>query len=459
MKCSNCGSDVPQGSAFCNHCGAKMAAAAAEIACPICGQMIPADSVFCPKCGKMVRDDMNTADATAGQQSYNELQRELEIERQRARENEERARRAQQELEQQRHSEWRRDDSDDDDDDMDEESREAASHFNRNVLIGIAAVALVVIVLSIMRGCGGSGNDAKNSLEGDSVAMSASNAVDPLTIFNAELARNNYTGDGATAVSAVKFAPEGDNPERIVGITLKSSNIDRTFYKIYILTPDGVNWTPTLAYTQYLDGRTASMDPNKLIVELGSVPRAVNVGGKNYLYFAYLSQPTGQSSLGRVTVALYDPNASNKRPKVVDYDGPFKGREDGRQYIYGKTLQSIGDDLSQWLDAEARKIKLLYFQTEEELKAEMEAKAKADSLKALADPERASEVWSQTNADNMEQMRQGKEVKSSQQAYDKPIFNMKDMDKKIENGGYIVFKLKNGSVYGFNKNSRKYFVI
>ena len=30
---------------------------------------------------------------------------------------------------------------------------------------------------------------------------------------------------------------------------------------------------------------------------------------------------------------------------------------------------------------------------------------------------------------------------------------------KIENEGYIVFSIKNGAVYGFNKNTRKYFSI
>ena len=44
-------------------------------------------------------------------------------------------------------------------------------------------------------------------------------------------------------------------------------------------------------------------------------------------------------------------------------------------------------------------------------------------------------------------------------SYDKPIFNLKDMSKKIESDAYIVFADNKGAVYGFNKNSRKYFVI
>ena len=36
---------------------------------------------------------------------------------------------------------------------------------------------------------------------------------------------------------------------------------------------------------------------------------------------------------------------------------------------------------------------------------------------------------------------------------------MRDMHRKIENEGYIVFSDKSGSVYGFNKDTRKYFTI
>ena len=56
-------------------------------------------------------------------------------------------------------------------------------------------------------------------------------------------------------------------------------------------------------------------------------------------------------------------------------------------------------------------------------------------------------------------LRKGEEVTMKTPSYDKPIFNMKEINKKIENEGYIVFAIKNGAVYGFNKNTRKYFSI
>lgn len=48
---------------------------------------------------------------------------------------------------------------------------------------------------------------------------------------------------------------------------------------------------------------------------------------------------------------------------------------------------------------------------------------------------------------------------SGNQNYDIPIFEMNEISKKIENQDYIVFLDRNGSVYGFNKNTHKYFSI
>lgn len=49
MKCPECNGIIPDGSKFCNHCGAKITVANA---CPKCGATnLPADSKFCPDCG------------------------------------------------------------------------------------------------------------------------------------------------------------------------------------------------------------------------------------------------------------------------------------------------------------------------------------------------------------------------------------------------------------------------
>ncbi|MDO8690854.1 MAG: adenylate/guanylate cyclase domain-containing protein [Dehalococcoidia bacterium] len=46
MKCSNCGSDVPQGFKFCGECGAKLAPH-----CPSCDAEVPEGFKFCGNCG------------------------------------------------------------------------------------------------------------------------------------------------------------------------------------------------------------------------------------------------------------------------------------------------------------------------------------------------------------------------------------------------------------------------
>ncbi|MHB8399813.1 MAG: adenylate/guanylate cyclase domain-containing protein [Candidatus Limnocylindrales bacterium] len=46
MICSNCGTENPTGSKFCNRCGTSLAAA-----CPSCGTPNPADATFCNQCG------------------------------------------------------------------------------------------------------------------------------------------------------------------------------------------------------------------------------------------------------------------------------------------------------------------------------------------------------------------------------------------------------------------------
>lgn len=49
MNCIKCGQTIPDGSLFCNHCGAKQ-----ETRCPECGAVLPAGSRFCNQCGAAV---------------------------------------------------------------------------------------------------------------------------------------------------------------------------------------------------------------------------------------------------------------------------------------------------------------------------------------------------------------------------------------------------------------------
>ena len=50
MFCPNCGSKLPEGTAFCSGCGAKLQPPAPNI-CASCGAQMPSDADFCISCG------------------------------------------------------------------------------------------------------------------------------------------------------------------------------------------------------------------------------------------------------------------------------------------------------------------------------------------------------------------------------------------------------------------------
>ncbi len=448
MRCPKCGNEAPQGSAFCNRCGTPLNS---EMSCPSCGQLIPANSVFCPKCGKMVRNDMEedyTNDAAAtGAATYNEQRRQEEQRRQAQR------RAAQQPVQQQNAWEARPSEEDDDDDEVPERS-----NYNRNLLIGIVAAVVVIGGLLLLRTCGSSDGGRQSTEKEDSILVAESASQDPLAIFVSELNRNNLMGDGATAAWAVRVPGDGDeHPDRIWGATFLSSATSRSFFKIYELVQNGSLWQPELLHVKYLEGRTIAMDNTALMSDSQVVPRAVKVGDKECLFFAYMNTPVSEGGQGRVSLNVFDIAA--KKPTSLDYVGQVKPRSDGRLYIYGKPLDNINTPERRFLQNEAQNIKILYFPTEEELKAEAEAREKEEMEKKMSSPDSADARWNQENREKIEQAKDGEEVVMNRSTYDKPIFHKEDITKQIHSEGYSVFLTKSGSVYGFDKNTRKYFTI
>lgn len=53
MKCTKCNNEIPEGSKFCNHCGAKIEMVEG-IKCQ-CGYVNPSDAVYCTECGKKIK--------------------------------------------------------------------------------------------------------------------------------------------------------------------------------------------------------------------------------------------------------------------------------------------------------------------------------------------------------------------------------------------------------------------
>jgi len=437
MKCPNCGNEVPAGSQFCNHCGTKLSN---EMPCPHCGNTIPSSSVFCPKCGKMVRNDMAQSGAAAsgaGARAYdiggNNTQRAA--------------------------AQQRPAPNNIDFNDTQEAEEAPKSNFYRNLLLGGVAIVALIVLLSLMRNCSGGNDDNGGALtDSTQVVPTTVASQDPMVTFTDEVSRNNLNGDGAQAALAVRFEPEGEGDPTIAGITYLSSEDGKSFYRIYRLTPNGSVWDPEQLHVKYLNGRTLSFDNAMLMVDPMDMPKAVKLDNHNYLYYAYRSTPQGSGTTERVTLCLYD--IDNKKLSELDYDGPVKTRtEDGRQYVYGQPLQSINNAQMRWLQKEARNIKLLYFPSKEELAADSARRAKAEEERQFAGEEKADAKWSHDNTEKMEALKGGEEVSMKAQTYEKPIFNIKEIDDKKENDRYIVFADKKGAVYGFNKDTRKYFVI
>jgi len=449
MRCQHCGHEVPEGSVYCNRCGYRMSN---DMACPHCGKQIPATSVFCPACGKAVKSEEKpvksaspAAPVTDGPRrqgpTYNEQRRAAARQPQRVA------------------NAWQQPEPDPVDDDDDDNNNGGRSHYDRNLIIGIVLAALVIGLLSMLRHCNSQENDRLEA-RADSAALIADSSQEPVQILSAELSRNGMADDKAYTGCAVRFAStDPDTPERIVGVTYKDDT-DRPFIKVYTLSRDGAQWKTELGQTKYFDGRIISMDNSSLIADAMNVPRAVTVDGKECLYFAFLNhlKGAGEGNNGRVTLCLYDLAA--KKLTTLTYDGTIRSRTDGRQYVYCRgPLESTGSSERRFLQQEAASIGAIHLATQEEIDAEEEAKAKEEEEKALAGEENADAKWDHDNAENMDKLKGGEEVKMKPTQYDKPIINMKEIKEKLENDRYLVFLDSKGSVVGFNKNTRKYFTI
>lgn len=444
MRCQHCGHEVPDDSAFCNHCGYRMNQ---QVRCSYCHEPMPSTSVFCPHCGKAVDNAVSVASQEHAparqpqQPTYNEQRRAAE--RQAAR---------------QPMNAWKQPEPVEEEDDDDNDGG-GGSNFNRNLIIGIVAAVLLIALLSLLRHCNSQENDRLEA-RADSAAMIADSSQEPMQILNAELSRNGMTDDKAYTGCAVRFnSTDPDTPERIVGVTYKDDT-DRPFVKVYTLTRDGAQWKTELAQTKYFDGRSIIMDNSSLIADAMNVPRAVTVDGKQCLYFAFLNhlKGAGEGNNGRVTLALYD--VEGKKMTTLTYDGQIRSRTDGRQYVYSRgPLENTSSSERSFLRQEAASIGAIRVATQEEIDAEEEAKAKEEEEKALAGEENADAKWDHDNAENMDKLKEGEEVKMKPTQYDKPIINMKEIKDKLENDRYLVFLDTKGSVVGFNKSSRKYFTV
>ena len=416
-----------------------------EVTCSYCHQPMPATSVFCPHCGKAVDNAMSIASHRSTTESTHPQSGTTY--------NEQRAA--------QRHANaWQQPEVEPEDtDDEDDDNGGGRSHYNRNLIIGVVLVGLLIGLLSMLKHCNSQENDRLEA-RADSAALLADSSQEPVQILAAELSRNGMTEDKAYTGCAVRFeSTDPDTPERIVGVTYKEDT-DRPFIKVYKLTREGGGWKTEPALTKYYDGRVIMMDNSALISDAMYVPRKVTIEGKDYLYFAFVNhlKGAGEGSNGRVTLALY--NVDKKDLTTLTYDGKIRSRSDGRQYVYCRgPLENPNSSERRFLQQEAANIGAIRIATQEEIDAEEEAKAKEEEEKALAGEENADAKWAHDNAEKMDKLKEGEEVQMKATQYDKPIINMKEIKEKLENDRYLVFLDTKGSVVGFNKSTRKYFTV
>ena len=242
-----------------------------------------------------------------------------------------------------------------------------------------------------------------------------------------------------------------------MGITCLSNPMSRSFFKIYTVSRNnGSNWALDNApVIRYLNQRAITFDNGALIVDSNIVPQVAKIDGKTYFMFAYLDMPqsVGENSVGRVTFGLY--NVDSKELKTYNYDGPVKTRDDGRQYVYGKLVGESTSPEARFVQSQAASVGIIYIPTPEELEAE---KQKEEDEK-LSGADMSVEKWKKDNGDNLTSLDAGDGVTLSATTYDTPIFNFDDAKVKKENDRYIAILAKDGHVYGFNKQSRKYFVV
>lgn len=69
MKCSSCGKEIPDGSKFCIHCGAKCEL---KIICPECNALVDSNLKFCPFCGSKIREEKSIVDSTVSEKKGNQ---------------------------------------------------------------------------------------------------------------------------------------------------------------------------------------------------------------------------------------------------------------------------------------------------------------------------------------------------------------------------------------------------
>lgn|GEM_PF-3353977 len=382
-----------------------------SIRCPNCGNTLPDDSAFCNKCGSRI------------EMKGNGYRRDYE--------------------------DWSDDDRGRGRDERLSNRQESGSKTTTYVVIGILVLAFLAIFAINKIFFSGS----KDKTEAQPVSIvdnSNSAAADALS---RALNENNYVGDGATIVYAMRIS--GSEPgvnDKIIGITQLSNKGDDSFYKLYELTQNGEKWNIDPEHIKQVStsGRDISFDQNKLKAGIDMIPQAPEINGKKYFFYAFLSIPKGEmNNRASVVLNLYDVESRNITSAT--YEGQFENIN-GEQSIVCNPASGSSETVK-WMNEQARNfIRILSLKSADERAAEQEQKA-AEVAQPQVEVPRA-EVAPEPAPEQAQQAAAPSGI-GEEKDKDTPMFSKDDIVETKQAGNYKVFRLKDGSVVRYDRSTGK----
>lgn len=446
IACPNCGHQCPEGSHFCNQCGAQIAVSD-EVECPACHSMIPADSIFCPVCRNMMKKSSQ--------------QQPIQLEKTEVKPASKPNRAP-----------------------IEFGAREAvtgtaagaapASTPNTGspatgstadqttgggknwkqylILAGILAFLALFVWVRCFRNSKPDRQPEATNIENPA---NANNAKD---ILNRALEDNALKGDGDKIAYAMHIMNAGQPTDKIMGVTYLSEE-NNSFYRIYTLTKNGSRWEIERNKQEYINGRKLIFNENDEL-RCAEIPAQFNINGKEYFCYAFLNMPQSMNGNGIVTIGLVDVETGNIASKV-NYEGEIVVNSNGQREIKVRHTNATNGILDSRIKEYAQGIGYLHIPTKEELEEEKKQAEEEAAAKELEGPANADRRWLHDNAGALEALESGEEVHTAVTSYDKstPLFKAEDFQSKINSPGYTVFLGKNGVVYAFNKSTDAIFVV
>ncbi len=386
-----------------------------SIKCPNCGNTLPDDSAFCNRCGSRI------------EMKENNYRRDYE--------------------------DWSDDDRPRgrDRDDRGGYNQGKSNRITTYVVIGILVLAFLAIFA--INKLYFSGNNNKEEAQPVSIVDNSNSAA--ADALSRALNENNYVGDGATIVYAMRIAgSEPGTNDKIIGITQLSNKGDDSFYKLYELTQNGEKWNIDPEHIKQVStsGREISFDQNKLKAGIDMIPQAPEIGGKKYFFYAYLSIPKGEiNNRASVVLNLYDVESRNITSAT--YEGQFENIN-GEQSILCNPASGSSETVK-WMNEQARNfIRILSLKTGDERAEQKENKPEEQK----AQPEQTApreEVRSEEASSEQSATPAASSAVGEEKDKDTPMFSKDDIVETKQAGNYKVFRLKDGSVVRYDRSTGK----